>query len=86
MKIGDRVRVIGVPPDLPPHDPMDDPCMRTVFGRSVGKCFPIIDITPAGLIELEVGKAVGVASYLHSIWIEAEFVEPDGSGTGPSRL
>ncbi len=43
---------------------------------SLGRTFAIADITSHGLLELEVGEVVGVASYLHSIWIEPDCVEP----------
>ena len=69
MKIGDVVRVIGVPVNLP------EPA-RMVFERSVGRIFSVVDVTPEGLIELEVGEAVGMKPYLHSIWIEPEHLVP----------
>ncbi|MDQ0471613.1 hypothetical protein [Labrys wisconsinensis] len=47
-----------------------------MFELSLGRTFAIADITSHGLLELEVGEVVGVASYLHSIWIEPDCVEP----------
>ena len=77
MKKGDLVRIVGMPPGL-----TDDPSgleTRTVFERSVGLVFPIADITEYGHIELEVGEVMGLESYLHSIWIEPEYLEAVGN-------
>lgn len=74
MKIGDLVRVVGVPENLPDDAPPGEFSVKAVFERSLDSVFPIIDITPHGLVELQVGEAVGVESYLHSIWIEPEFL------------
>jgi hypothetical protein len=75
MKPGDLVRVVALSPAIP-----DNPESKLVFERSVGRTFPIIDITSDGLIELEVGDILGestddehVAS--HTIWIEPECLE-----------
>ena len=76
MKIGDVVRVIGIPENLSEDAPGGEMSMKAVFEHSIGATFPIVDITPEGLVELEVGEAVSVASYLHSIWIEPEFLVP----------
>jgi hypothetical protein len=74
MKIGDLVRVIGIPEDLSEDAPPGGLSTKAVFEQSMGWVFPIIDITPEGLVELEVGEAVGVEPYLHSIWLEPEFL------------
>ena len=65
MKVGDLVRVIGVPERLP-----DSPETLEVFRRCVGRTFPIIDIAAGGLLELEVGEVMGVHPVMHSVWIE----------------
>ncbi len=74
MKIGDLVRVVTVPDGLNEwaYDDPEYPDTKTVFQRCIGSTFPVIDVTAEGLIELEVGEAMGVDSYLHSIWIEPE--------------
>lgn len=73
MKPGDRVRVIGVP-ELP-SDGADLAPMQGIFALSVGRVFPVVSISPLGMIELEVGELVGMAPYIHSIWLEPAFVE-----------
>ena len=76
MKVGDKVRVIGIPEGLPDND------MQTmqVFEQCLGRIFPIEDIKkvedlPHELVELLVGEVVGEADFMHSIWIEPEFLE-----------
>jgi hypothetical protein len=64
------VRVVAIPPRLP-----DGAETRLVFERCVGLTFPVIDITPHGHVELEVGEVMGVPAYLHSIWIEPDCLE-----------
>jgi hypothetical protein len=81
MKTGDRVRVIGVPAGL------GDNAISTkeVLERCVGRIFSIVNVkfleeTQQQLFELEVGEVVGEPPYMHSIWIEPEFVELVGDG------
>ena len=71
MKVGDRVRMTGLPPGL------QDKGMGTkkLFELCRGRVFPIIDFDDYGLLELHVGEVVGEPDYMHSIWIEPEFVE-----------
>ena len=76
MKVGDRVRVIGFPEGLPDNDMQT----KQVFELCLGRIFPIEDIKqvedlPYGLVELLVGEVVGEADYMHSIWVEPEFLE-----------
>jgi hypothetical protein len=70
MKVGDRVRVTSIPPVLP-----DDPELRTkhLFELCVGRVFPIA-VLQGELLELEVGEVMGEPAYMHSIWIEPQFV------------
>jgi hypothetical protein len=70
MKPGDLVRVVALSPCIP-----DNPESKLVFERSVGRTFPILDITEDGLVELEVGEVMGVAAYMHWILIEPECLE-----------
>lgn len=69
MKIGDRVSVVRVPPDLP-----DDPALRTLFKGCVGKQFTIADFD-GDLAELHVGEAFGEAKEKHRIWLPPEFLK-----------
>ncbi len=76
MKIGDKVRVIGIPGGLPDNDMQT----KRIFELCLGRILPIEDIKqveglPYPLIELLVGDVVGEPAHMHSIWIEPEFVE-----------
>lgn len=70
MKIGDKIRVLKAPPVLPEGESRTG----TVFALCVGRIFPIVGFQN-DLLELEVGEVVHEPSYMHSIWIEPEFVE-----------
>ena len=70
LKPGDLVCVVTLPVKLP-----NDAETKVAFERSVGRTFPIVSITVQGHVELEVGEVMGVAPYLHSIWIEPEHLE-----------
>ena len=70
MKIGDKVRVLTVPPSLPDGELNT----RSVFELCVGHTFPIIGFR-GDLLELEVGTVLGKEPYMDSIWIEPEHVE-----------
>jgi hypothetical protein len=65
-----RVRVIGIPPDLPIDD-LDTPGL---FAKCVGKSFEVIGKN-GELLELAVGEVLGVAASMHSIWIEPEYTD-----------
>ena len=71
MKIGDKIRVIKVPAGLRDDD---DLRTRTLFDLCLGRTFPIAGID-ANRIELHVGEVLGVPAYIHSIYIEPEYVE-----------
>jgi hypothetical protein len=81
MDVGDRMRVTGVPPDLKDDDNLQT---RSLFQKCVGKTFVVAGIEqpeglPHRLLRLDVGNVVGKQPYLHTIWIEQEFVELDSS-------
>jgi len=76
MKIGDRVKLIGIPPNL--HDEEDLPT-RTVFERCLGHTFAIEDLEsveglPYQLVKLKVGRLSGVPGE-HVIWVEPEYLQ-----------
>lgn len=71
MKIGDRVRIVGSPPELPD----DDLGTGTLFQRCLGGIFRIAGFNEYGMIELQVGEVLGQPSYMQTIWIEPEYVE-----------
>lgn len=70
MRIGDKVKVVAIPDELP--ETMGTPAL---FNACLGKVFPIAGFE-GPLIELEVGEALGKPSYMHSIWIERDYVRP----------
>ncbi len=69
MKIGDKVRVIRTPADLP----KDNKQLTTLFRGCVGKTFPIVKFDD-GLVELHVGEAFGKPAEYHQIWLEPSHV------------
>jgi hypothetical protein len=76
MKIGDRVRVIGVPDPLPPDGDVDDLNTTRLFRSCVGRIFSIAGFNDEGYVELEVGEVIGQAPYMSSIWIEPRHLAP----------
>jgi hypothetical protein len=70
MKIGDKVRVIRIPPGLPEGEIGT----KSLFESCVGRTFPIVGFQ-GNLLELEVGEILGKESYMDSIWIEPEHVK-----------
>ena len=81
MKVGDIVRLVGVPPDLKDDEEMQT---RTLFDRCLGKTFPIIaldavDGLPHRLVRLDVGHLLGEAAYLETIWVEPEYLQLENS-------
>jgi hypothetical protein len=72
MKIGDKVRVVGLPSSLP-----DDDMGTKALLQDCVNLFPVVGIVATikgRLIELEVGEIRGQPAYMHSIWIEEECV------------
>lgn len=65
MKIGDKVRVLGVPDGVPP----DNKQLFTLFRGCVGKTFPIVKLDD-GLVELHVGEVFGKPADYHQIWLQ----------------
>ena len=74
MKIGDLVRIVGVPDGLPPDGDPDGLNTTSLFRSCVGRVFPIVDFNELGYAELEVGEVTGQPSYMASIWIEPQFL------------
>jgi predicted short-subunit dehydrogenase-like oxidoreductase (DUF2520 family) len=68
VEVGDKVRVKEIPSDLREQE------TRAIFQRCLGKVFSIAGFQK-GLIELEVGRAIGRFPAAHSIWVEPEFLE-----------
>jgi hypothetical protein len=70
MKIGDKVRVLTVPPHLPEGELNT----KSLFRLCVGHTFPVVGLQ-GNLLELEVGEVSGKEACMDSIWIEPEHVE-----------
>jgi hypothetical protein len=71
LKIGDKIRVTGVPPGLRDEDEM---LTKTVFEKCVGRVFTIRGFQD-NQAELHVGRVMARKSYEESIWVEPEFIE-----------
>jgi len=74
MTIGDKVRVIRIPPSVEKESP---PETVEIFRRCVGQILHVDGFDEYGHLELNVRTdrlRCGHRSY-HTIWIEPEFVE-----------
>jgi hypothetical protein len=65
-----RILVTAIPPDLP----QDDLNTPELFAKCLGYSFEVVGRN-GDLLELAVGEVMGVAPYLHSIWIEEKYTE-----------
>jgi len=79
VKIGDKVRLIGIPPDANDDETLQT---RTLFEKCLGKTFAIagletVEGLPYQLVQLEVGDVVGKDAYLETIWVEPEYLQPE---------
>ncbi len=79
MKIGDLVRVVSVPETVRDSDRFKT---RSALERCLGRIFPVMGINEYGLIQIDIGEAVGKPTYMDSIWIEPECVELVEGTTG----
>ena len=74
LDIGDRVRVLQVPPSVMSHMPEDT---QEIFRRCVGQMLRVDGIGDHGHLELNVkddgSQSAGYGD--HSIWIEPGYVE-----------
>ena len=77
LGVDDKIRVAGI------KDEPDAP-IKTVFERCSGRMFTIKDFDEVR-VELHVGRVMGEKSYLRSIFLEPEFIEPVWSKSS-SRL
>ena len=81
MKVGDKVKVIGIPPDAHDDEKLQT---RTLFEKCLGKTFTIAGFETVGglpyqLVQLDVGHVIGQASYLETIWVEPEYLQLETS-------
>jgi hypothetical protein len=77
MKVGDRVKLIGIPPNLRDDKDLQT---RTLFEKCLGKSFPIAELEtveglPYQVVKLDVGHVVGKAEYMETIWVEPEYLQ-----------
>jgi hypothetical protein len=87
MKAGDRVKVVGIPPDV--HDDVE---LRTraLFEKCVGGIFEVLALEnvaglDAPLLRLDVGQMVGAEPWEHTIWIEPNYAEVVDSKANPPQ-
>jgi hypothetical protein len=81
MKIGDTVRLVAIPPNIPDGEELQT-C--ALFDRCLGESFPIVgfetvDGLPYQLVQLDVGRVVGKADYLETIFVEPEYLQLENS-------
>lgn len=77
MKAGDRVKLVGIPPDV--HDD-DESQTKTLFQKCLGTIFVVegmeaVEGVPFELARLDVGHVLGEKSFTHTIWVEPEYLE-----------
>jgi hypothetical protein len=77
IQVGDRVRILMVPPQVEATpDETDDLHTKELFRHCVGRTFPVQDIDEYGHLELWVyGWGDTPPDIPHFIWIEPEYVE-----------
>jgi len=76
MKIGDKVKLIGIPPNLKDDEKLGT---RSLFEKCLEKAFPIVAIESVEglsqhLVHLDVGHVLGKPEYMESIWVETEYL------------
>jgi hypothetical protein len=80
VKIGDLVKLTGIPPDA--HDD-NELQTRTLFEKCLGKTFAVaglktVEGLPYQLVQLDVGHVLGKEPYLETIWVEPEYLDVEG--------
>ena len=88
MKIGEWVRVIGVPPGIRDDEELKT---RALFDNCIGKSFRIeeiehVDGLAQPLAELHVGDLSEREPSLEVIWVEPEYLERAEPTTAPAAL
>ena len=81
MKIGDKVKLIGIPPDLHDDEKLQT---RALFEKCLGETFAVagletVEGLPYQLVQLDVGQMLGRDPYLVTIWVEPEYLQLDAS-------
>jgi hypothetical protein len=77
MKAGDTVKLIGIPADV-----RDDGVLqtRTLFEKCLGQSFVVAEMESIEglayqLAKLDVGHILGEESFMHTIWVEPEYLQ-----------
>lgn len=73
MRVGDPIRILRVPASVQDSDRLKT---RSILERCVGRVFPIMSFNEHGMIQIDIGEFVGKPSYMETIWIERDCVEP----------
>jgi hypothetical protein len=78
LKIGDKVRLIGIPPDI--HDDDEELRTRSLFEKCLGKTLTVagletVEGLPYELVRLDVGHILGESPGLQRIWVEPHFLQ-----------
>ena len=77
IQVGDRVRLLGIPPEVAemPEDP--ELQTRRVFAICLGRIYRVVGIGRYGHLELDVSADVDplVGGFMNSIWVEPELLE-----------
>jgi hypothetical protein len=77
VKVGDKVKLVGIPPDTRDREDMQT---RTLFKRCLGRVFKVTELEHLeGLLyplaRLAFGHVVGKKRYSEVIWVEPEFLK-----------
>ncbi len=77
MKAGDRVKLIGIPPNLRDEDDMQT---LTLFQKCLGQSFVVAEMEaveglPYQLAKLHVGHILGKETWEDVIWVEPEYLQ-----------
>jgi hypothetical protein len=77
MKTGDRVTLVGIPPDVRDKDDMQT---RTLFEKCLGQTFVVADVesfhgVQFPLAKLDVGHVLGKQPWEHTVWVEVEYLQ-----------
>jgi hypothetical protein len=80
VKLGDKVKLIGIPP-IPDDDKLQT---RKLFEKCLGKTFTVnglesVEGLSYQLVRLDVGHTVDKGSYLETIWVEPEYLQLESS-------
>jgi hypothetical protein len=81
MKVGDKVTLIAIPSDIQDDDQLQT---RTLFEKCLGEIFTVaalqtVDGLAHQLVQLDVGRVLGKAAYLETIWVEPAYLQTKNS-------